>query len=293
MLGIVSVTVGAWLATQGGATAQTTAWRSSRAAADESNPFVLLPDHAVFQPLLADQRWPHFGAEMRFYDKNDMFDHLDTIDIGGGLPLVRYSARDKQQWEFGIQGSVVSIFDPDMAHTAMLNNDYIVSLPLSYRFQQFSAMFRMSHQSTHLGDEYILEKGTNDVVKISYEFVDLMASYDVSPHLRTYAAAGYRTSGKPKDFDPWSARAGFEARTPSTYLKNMVQPVFAFDALSQQEFHWNVNLVARGGVEIQSTDMSGHPVQFLVEYFDGHTMDGQFYDNKAKYFGILLRTDFH
>ena len=258
----------------------------------EPHPFVFLPEHTLFRPLLADQRWPHFAVSYRYYQGREEQSRLIGANIGASLPLLRYSPPGGHHYEFGLQGSVFSIFDPDEYHTALVNSDFIVSLPVSWRYRQASAMLRFSHESTHLGDEYIAVHGTNGMMRISYEFVDLLASYDVYRNTRTYIGLTYRIPGEPERYDPLALRVGFEARSSSAYLHGAVRPLLAFDILNQQENNWNTDLTARAGFEFQGAESSTYRLQLLLEYYDGHVQDGQFFGERARYTGFAMRFDF-
>jgi hypothetical protein len=39
--------------------------------------------------------------------------------------------------------------------TDLINTDYVVGIPLSWRSSLFSTRVRLYHQSTHLGDEFV------------------------------------------------------------------------------------------------------------------------------------------
>src|SRR2546429_8496104 len=92
-------------------------------------------------------------------------------------------------WEVGVQAGVFAVFDLDAFSKDLVNADYLVAFPLSYRYADFSAMLRVFHQSSHLGDEFLLRTKTNRV-NLSYESVDLKLSYDFGDLVRVYGGTG-------------------------------------------------------------------------------------------------------
>jgi hypothetical protein len=53
---------------------------------------------------------------------------------------------------------VFAQFDLDSTSDDLLNADYVVGLPLTFRRAGFSARGRFYHQSSHLGDELLLRE---------------------------------------------------------------------------------------------------------------------------------------
>ncbi len=71
----------------------------------------------------------------------------------------------------------------------LVNADYTVGLLASYRTGRLSGFLRLCHQSSHLGDEFILNSQTPvSRVNLSFEEVDLKLSYDVASWFRIYGS---------------------------------------------------------------------------------------------------------
>jgi hypothetical protein len=123
-------------------------------------PTGLLPAGHLFKPLLADPRWARFSAAYRNY-QSDNFDGNDigSVSFGETIPFYRsHFGRSAAQWETGLQAGVFSDFNLNASSSDLVNTDFIVSLYGSARAGQFSAFGRLYHQSSHLGDEFLLRK---------------------------------------------------------------------------------------------------------------------------------------
>jgi hypothetical protein len=60
--------------------------------------------------------------------------------------------------------------------TDLINTDYVVGIPLSWRSGLFSTRVRLYHQSTHLGDEFVLHNPGVNRVNYSYEEAEAILS---------------------------------------------------------------------------------------------------------------------
>jgi len=244
-----------------------------------------LPKGALFDPLIADPRWPHFSVSYQYYIDDEELRSVGATSFGATIPLYRNDAPFGGQWQVGIQAAVFAIFDLDAKSYDLINADYWVGLPISYRKGAFSSLLRVFHQSSHLGDEYLLR---NQVERdnISYESVDLKLSYDFTKWLRIYAGGGYLFHRVPSDLDPWSVQYGLELKSPWTYFAGVVRPIAGVDFKNWEEHDWDADTSARIGIQLESEKITGHKLHFLLEYFHGHSPNGQFYERAIEYIGI-------
>lgn len=250
------------------------------------NPEVL-PKGRLFDALIADPIWPHFSVSyLRCVDHEEMV-NLGKASFGEGLGLYRDTAPFGGLWQFGIQGAVFAIFDLDAESMDLINADYWVGFPLSYRNGPFSALTRVFHQSSHLGDEYLLRERNEGInrVNLSYEGVDLRLSYEIGT-FRLYGGGVYLFHRTPSELKPWSSQIGLEYESPDTYMGGMFRPVAGIDLKSHEEHDWETDVSLRMGVQLESLKTVGHDVQILMEYFNGNTPSGQFYEQEVEHIGL-------
>ncbi|HEY7652351.1 MAG TPA: DUF1207 domain-containing protein [Methylomirabilota bacterium] len=248
-------------------------------------PIGFLPVGHLFQPLLADPRWPHFSAAYRYYLGHRDFDHVGAVSFGETIPLFRGNAFADSQWEAGIQAGVFAMFEMDAPSKDLVNADYFASLFGTWRGGPLSALGRLFHQSSHLGDEFLLRTRV-DRVNLTYESVDLKLSYDLPWGLRLYGGGGYLFDQEPASLKPWSTQGGVEFRSPWALAAGRIRPVAALDLQSHEENKWNVDVSLRGGVQLESVRVLERNLQILLEYFHGNSPDGQFYRRRVEYVGV-------
>jgi hypothetical protein len=248
-------------------------------------PTGFLPVGHLFQPLLADPRWPHFSAAYRYYPGHPDFDHVGAVSFGETIPLFRGTAFADSQWEAGIQAGVFAVFEMDAPSKDLVNADYFASLFGTWRRGPLSALGRVFHQSSHLGDEFLLRTRV-DRVNLTYESVDLKLSYDLPWGFRVYGGGGYLFDQEPASLRPWSTQGGVEFRSPWTLAAGRIRPVVALDLQSREENKWKLDVSLRGGVQLESVRVLERNLQILLEYFRGNSPDGQFYNGRVEYLGV-------
>ncbi|MXS82125.1 DUF1207 domain-containing protein [Nitrosomonas oligotropha] len=253
-------------------------------------PTGLLPAGHLFKPLLADPRWAHFSAAYRNF-QNDNFDgrNIASVSFGETIPIYRRNLGESvAQWEVGLQGGVFSDFNLGAPSSDLVNSDFIASVYSSFRAKQFSAFGRIYHQSSHLGDEFLLRKEGSafERVNLSYEGVDLRLSYEFPYGVRLYGGGGGLFHKEPSALKVWMVQYGAEFRSPWRIGSAPVRPILAADFKNFQENNWGTDISARAGIEFENLQVLGRKLQLLVEYFDGHSSSGQFFKNKVEYIGV-------
>jgi uncharacterized protein DUF1207 len=244
------------------------------------------PRGLLFAPLIADPRWPHFSAVYQRFQGDARLGNAAIASLGETISLLRGPVGEKGgAWEVGIQAAVFSLFDLDAPSTDLVNSDYLVGFPFAYRIGNLSAMARYFHQSSHLGDEFLIENRI-ERVNLSYETVDLRLSYELTEWLRVYGGAGYIVRGDPDDLKPWSTQMGIEARTPHAYFGGTLRPIAAVDIQYREQNDWHADISVRAGVQLEKVSVFDRKIQFLAEYFNGYSPNGQFYRDKVEYIGV-------
>lgn len=246
----------------------------------------------LFAPLHADPRWPHFSATYRRYIDAPEFTNVFAPTFGESIALYRNSAPFEGQWELAVQGGVFAIFDIDTRSKDLINADYLVALLSSYRSGDFSAFVRVAHTSSHLGDEYLLRSAVNQVnrINLSLESVDVKLSYDLWDMFRIYGGGGYLVRTDPVTIKPGTAQFGLEFYSPRAY--GSVRPVAYSDFQSFEESNWNMDVSARAGLQFENVRIGDRYVQFLLEYFNGHSPNGQFFVQRIESIGLGIHLYF-
>lgn len=252
-------------------------------------PTGLLPTGHLFKPLLADPRWAHFSAAYRNYVGNNLDgNHNGSVSFGETIPFYRANlGQTTIQWETGLQAAVFSDFNLGAESSDLINSDFIASAYASMRASKLSAFARIYHQSSHLGDEFLLRTQTElKRINLSYEGADLRLSYELPYGLRVYGGGGGIFHKEPSTLKPWSVQYGAEFRSPWRFDFAAARPVMAVDLKNHEQTNWNVDVSARAGIQFENFQTFGRKLQFLLEYFNGNSPTGQFYIDKVEYLGI-------
>ena len=252
--------------------------------------FEVLPAGLLFRPLIADPRWPAFGTTVRHYFDDSKWESIAAVELGDMMPLVRGRIGETLQWEVGVHAGLWALFDMDSESANLTNLDYIVGGFASVRQGPWSGIARAFHRSTHLGDEEIIHHHTNRI-NFSYEGMDARISYEPWDWLRLYGGGGYILRVEPKNYAPWKVQTGLELRSGWT-LPGRLRPIFGADFQFLEEHDWQPQISLRGGLELESLAVLGRKVQLLIEYFNGNSVDGQFYTREVEYLGLGVRFKF-
>lgn len=250
-------------------------------------PTGILPTGHLFKPLLADVRWPHFSAAYRNHVGNNLDGNNNgSVSFGETIPFYRANfGQSIVQWEAGLQAGVFSDFNLDAPSTGLINTDFIAAVYSSVRARQFSAFARIFHQSSHLGDEFLLRTRL-ERINLSYEAADLRLSYEFPYGIRIYGGGGGIFHKQPSTLKPWRTQYGIEFRSPWRISFAAMRPIAAVDLKNYEQNNWNTDISARAGFQFDKFQAFGRNLQFLVEYFNGNSPTGQFYKEKVEYLGF-------
>ncbi len=253
-----------------------------------------LPPGRLFQPLIADPKWPAFSVAYTYYSPyhpNGLKDVI-PVSIGDTIPFERGSWPDHWQWEAGMQADAFAYFNMDTVHSDLQNTDFMVGGYFAARHRNFSLLVRYYHQSSHLGDEFLIANpayyyGLRQ--KISYEELNAIASFDLLHRtVRFYAGAGYLVDVAPAGLGHWRFHYGAEYHGAPFFHKGtcFVSPVAGIDFKNWSENNYDTDISAVGGIQLTNGKPDSSKLQLLLEFYRGHSPYGQFYVDKIQYFGL-------
>ncbi len=241
-----------------------------------------LPHDTLFRPLVADPRWPRFAAGYSYY--SDSIDFKNTFDaaFGKSFSLLRGGLGESMYTEIGLQASVFAIFDLDTSSFDLINADYFIGIPVTFQWDSLTLMTRIYHQSSHLGDEYILNcGGPVERINLSYEALDMLVSFEPTQWFRIYGGGGYIFDQDPGTYGRWLYQAGVELRivADSSFVPTTV---IALDIKGAEETYYTPSWSAKLGLEVTDRTLVS------LDLYDGYSPDGQFYSERITKFGISL-----
>lgn len=252
------------------------------------------PGDDVFRPLLADPKQPQFFASYQHLRAREPGTDVNAAFVGFGEYFGLWGLRREgcDGIQVGVAGGVFAQFNLDAPSSDLINADYVIGLPVSVRRGLWSGRLRLYHQSSHVGDEFLLGNPDFERVNLSFEEVELIGSVE-RRWARLYAGGGVLVNKEPSDLDIWRVQWGAELRGPGflspfsgpTLGEVRVTPVLGADFKSFEELGWTVNMSVAGGLE-WSSERSARRARLLLTYLRGHNPYGQFFDQRIESVGV-------
>ncbi len=246
-----------------------------------------LPRDLLVAPFHADPRWPHFSMASRHVSFGREPGSTGSANFGETFALYRNAAPLDGQWEIAIQAGVFSTFNLGSSSVDLQNADYTAGLLTSYRTGAFSGFLRLHHQSSHLGDEFILnsQPGFNRI-NLSFDELDLKISYELASWFRVYGGGGMLVGRDPRELKRGTSQLGVELTSPWTLWDGKVRPVAYADLQANARSNWRVASSVMAGIQFENARIGDRKLQLLAEYFSGPSPNGQFYNQNTEWIGI-------
>lgn len=251
---------------------------------------VPFPVDQVFFPLLADPKQPQFFVSYRSYDTP--VDKVTIASVGYGETFGLYRQAGKQAGDglqISLAGGLFAQFNLDAESSDLINADYTIGVPISYRRGNHSLRLRLYHQSSHLGDEFLLNVKP-DRINLSFESLELLYSHDWQPW-RVYIGGEYLVHREPADLDPAGLHAGIEYH-PKRQLEHYGKWVGGIDLKSWEEHGWDTDISFKAGYEFNASNVARRRLRVMLEAYDGHSPHGQFYNTEITYYGMGIYLGF-
>lgn len=260
---------------------------------------LFMPDNDLFTPPLADVKEPRFSFSYRRVN----FSHQalpsggaqDTINAGlvsaGGIFGV-WGLRPVHGCD-GVQisliGGVFSQFNLDAPSSDLINSDFIVGTQVSAREGNLSGRVRLYHQSSHLGDEFLLRNPSIVRTDFGFQRIDGLVAYDAA-WWRVYGGGGY-VFFTDDGLDPLLLQGGIEAHGRK-HDGSRYHPLVGVDVDSLQARNWEVTTSVAAGLEWTSRAATRR-MRALVVYLDGFIPFGQFSNQQElRNIGLQLQIEF-
>ena len=265
----------------------------------EQKGYVPLPRGDVFCPLIADPKASRSFVSLLRHESGDNLTDVEldiaSVGIGDAFGLGRWSGpKAGDGLQLSLTAGVFAQFDLGTPSYDLLNADYIVGLPLTIRRGWFSTRLRIYHQSSHLGDEYLLREPPTrqDREDLSFEALEWIVSADGGP-LRLYGGGEMLFRRVPEDLGRYVAHGGVEFRPMPRILPlgslGGFRFVAAADVKSSEEQDWDPAISARAGFEYDragGTDAIARRWGIFAEFYSGPSPYGQFFREQVRLMGI-------
>jgi hypothetical protein len=257
--------------------------------AEEMAGWIALPQGDLFCTLVADPKGTrsHLTYLRGRLPAETAARNVGSVGIADGLGLLRFGGvAPGDGVQVGVEAGVFAQFDLGTRSADLLNADYVVGIPITFRLAHFSGRFRVWHQSSHLGDEFIAHAGAKVANQgLSFEAAEAVLSGEVGP-LRVYGGGEYLLEGTPSTLARRVGHAGSELRVGPIRGPRLVAAV---DVKWAEQRDWKPGVSARAGIEVAHWSSPSHPprvVAVLAEYYDGPSPFGQFFVDQSRTLGF-------
>jgi hypothetical protein len=249
------------------------------------------PTGDVFRPLVADPKQAQFFVGLNRFTSSGARYTMASVGFGETFGLYRFSGGPEGQGlQVSVQGAIFAQFNLDTPSYDLVNADYVIGFPVTFRRGNGSLRFRVYHQSSHLGDELLLGANPPDRVNLSFEATEIIYAHEWR-RWRLYAGGEYLLHNEPADLEPLSAHWGLEFCGTKTLVWRG-RPIAGVDMKSLEEHDWAVDTSVKAGLEFGPPDPGQRRLRLMAEWYRGFDPRGQFYVNEVEYYGLALSLGF-
>jgi hypothetical protein len=260
----------------------------------EATATVFFPQDQIFCPLIADPKEVRSfvtllsGTFPSLRDPSGEGVLIASVGLGDSFGLVRQGGPAAGEGlQLDVVGSIFAQFNLGTSSNDLINADYVIGVPLTVRRSGFSVRARLYHQSSHLGDEYLLNREDVERENLSFESMELLMSQEIRA-IRVYAGAERIFRREPSTLSDKLFHAGLELHTGRT---RRIQLVGGVDLKTTELHDWAPAVSGRVGLEFGRPGPGGHPgrlITLMLELYDGPSPYGQFFRDDISYVGIGL-----
>jgi hypothetical protein len=259
--------------------------------ASEANGSVGFPEDQIFCPLIADPKEARsfvsylHGTFRSLDDPTGEGTSIASVGVGDTFGLFRVGGPDPGEGiQLDVMGGIFAQFDLGTTSNDLINADYIVGFPLTFRRHGFSFRAKLYHQSSHLGDEYLLR--SDEIVRenLSFESIEFLVSQELGV-LRLYLGAERIFRREPDELPDSLFHTGVEVRSGRA---RKVQMLAGVDVKTTELHDWSLAVSGRVGLEFGRPGPEGHPgrlIMLLFEMYQGPSPYGQFFQDDISYLG--------
>lgn len=254
--------------------------------------YLPLPHGDVFCPLIADPKATRSFFAYQRGNETDLATDMAAVGVADQFPFFRAAAgRAGNGIQLGLAGAVFAQFDLGSPSYDLLNADYLVGLPLTFRAGPVSGRLRVYHQSSHLGDEFLLRPNPPKRENLSFESAEALLSIDMSA-LRVYGGGESFVRRDPVDLPDHLLHAGAELRPRAAVNFGdiaTIRFVAGADVKVVSDTATRTGVMVRAGFEFarpREAEFGSRRWSLLAEYYDGPSPYGQFHRDKVHFSGI-------
>ena len=253
----------------------------------------LFPTEHLYPTYLADPYELNFHMQLRSYDESTIPDTGSSrTDLMAGAPLILFEQSNTDNphhgWQLVFLSGLRGQFDNGNNQDSVAWEG-IFGLQAVFRdHDDFAWHLGTKHYSSHVGDEYAERTGRTRTQYTREEWRAGIA-WTFNEHYTFYSDIAYAFSLRNKDLqDHGRAQIGLQYEKPSVFLDGKAGWYSALDISAYEEDDWDKNITFQVGFAMPTRDRRW---RFGLEYYDGRSQYGEFFQNKDKYASIGIWMD--
>lgn len=269
-----------------------TVWSTPLFATQATSTYLFFPVDHLYPHYLANPLRSSFSFQMLNFSASDIpqsshkrFD----LNLGGTFGILRRHPRGQSNlgWQLSIEAGFRGQFDTEYSEDN-LGWDGLYALFLDYRpSQQLAFRFGFHHTSSHIGDEFA-ERTGRQRINYTRQEIRLGTLWNFAQHWQTYAevANGYdlRNSQLQK---PGRFEGGIQY-DHKTLFNPHLGGYAALDISGYAENDWQRNISFQAGISWPAKERHW---RLGLEYYDGRSQLGEFFQYHEHYLGIGIWLD--
>ncbi len=208
--------------------------------------------------------------------------------LGENLPVLALR-RGSRPITLGFGSQVYGRFSLGDSKSALISNDWVVSINTTALLSRWALTFEVMHESSHLGDEYSDRFGAKRL-DWTREVATGWASYTAGPWRFTGGLSYVLIDQLDLDRPGGAWAVDYHGRQVARVLGGNLRPVggLFFDANAATS--WRVSSSGKIGVSLWSPD-TGREITISLIAHDGLSTQRQFFRRESRYIGAELRFD--
>lgn len=239
----------------------------------------------LFRPLIADPKQPQFFVSIDRFKSPGVRYTMPSVGFGETFGLYRFfGSYEGNGLQLSVEGALFAQFNLNAPSHDLINADYIIGIPATYRHGDNSLRFRIYHQSSHLGDEFLRSVNPPERINLSYEAIELIYSREWQGW-RGYAGGEYLIHKEPAELKPEVTHWGIEYHGSKPLVWNG-RLVGGVDWKSFEEHSWAIDTSVKVGLMFGQPNPGQRRLRLMAEWYEGFDPRGQFYNNKVDYYGL-------
>ena len=259
-------------------------------AQDSGSKVEWLPNSNLIEAVIWDPLAGQMGGALNAIWENSDFQEKVYATFIFGMQRSFYYKKFKNGWEFdiGLDFGAFTQFEFKDNRQNILNTDFKMGLPLSWRKDNLAIRLNVFHLSSHFGDDLIFRYDLEDYEPdpLTYEQVDFTI-YGYESNLRYYGGFGivFRSNAERKVFSLHGGVDGSEIINDAETIR------FIYGAHLNLDAQTDYKIGIKPGLGFALGKKEQKPVKLILEFYTGPAPYGAFEFNTVTVLGLGLYYD--